>query len=226
MMTINNVSMNNTNLNVTSRTSVSSYSEAKALQSQLTGKQQNLNRLSSDGEMSATEKEKERRKIQREIAELNRKLQQERMKEKKEAEEAAKEQSKKKIIKEELLESKASSEHKEDEDKTVSLTSSKTEKKSVNSGIPVVTIKNVLAAVSDVDLETVQDNVTQQTENRQNILAAEIQSDELYGTNTASKKEELSNMQRQQPIQIESIGHQPERVTPSMDFGSKIIIRE
>ena len=79
MMMINNVSMNNTNLNVTSSTSVTSSSEAKALQSQLAGKQQNLNRLSSDSEMTAADKEKERRKIQREIAELNRKLQQERM---------------------------------------------------------------------------------------------------------------------------------------------------
>ncbi len=228
MMTINNVSMNNTNLNVTSSTSVTSSSEAKALQSQLAGKQQNLNRLSSDSEMTAADKEKERRKIQREIAELNRKLQQERMeeKEKEKAKEAAKEQSKKKVIREELLEQENSVEHKEDQTNKGDLPSDKKEEKTVNPGLPVVTIKNVLAAATDINLETVQENIAQQAENRQNILATEIRSDELYGTDTTSKKEELSDMRKQQPIRIESIGQQPEQVTPSLDFGSKIIIRE
>ena len=226
MMTINNVSMNNTNLNVTSSTSVTSSSEAKALQSQLAGKQQNLNRLSSDSEMTAADKEKERRKIQREIAELNRKLQQERMEEKEKAKEAAKEQSKKKVIREELLEQENSVEHKEDQTNKGDLPSDKKEEKTVNPGLPVVTIKNVLAAASDINLETVQENIAQQAENRQNILATEIRSDELYGTDTTSKKEELSDMRKQQPIRIESIGQQPEQVTPSLDFGSKIIIRE
>lgn len=226
MMTINNVSMNNTNLNVTSSTSVTSSSEAKALQSQLAGKQQNLNRLSSDSEMTAADKEKERRKIQREIAELNRKLQQERMEEKEKAKEAAKEQSKKKVIREELLEQENSVEHKEDQTNKGDLPSDKEEEKTVNPGLPVVTIKNVLAAASDINLETVQENIAQQAENRQNILATEIRSDELYGTDTTSKKEELSDMRKQQPFQIESIGQQPEQVTSSLDFGSKIIIRE
>lgn len=226
MMMINNVSMNNTNLNVTSSTSVTSSSEAKALQSQLAGKQQNLNRLSSDSEMTAADKEKERRKIQREIAELNRKLQQERMEEKEKAKEAAKEQSKKKVIREELLEQENSVEHKEDQTNKGDLPSDKKEEKTVNPGLPVVTIKNVLAAATDINLETVQENIAQQAENRQNILATEIRSDELYGTDTTSKKEELSDMRKQQPIQIESIGQQPEQVTPSLDFGSKIIIRE
>lgn len=226
MMTINNVSMNNTNLNVTSSTSVTSSSEAKALQSQLAGKQQNLKRLSSDSEMTAADKEKERRKIQREIAELNRKLQQERMEEKEKAKEAAKEQSKKKVIREELLEQENSVEHKEDQTNKGDLPSDKKEEKTVNPGLPVVTIKNVLAAATDINLETVQENIAQQAENRQNILATEIRSDELYGTDTTSKKEELSDMRKQQPIRIESIGQQPEQVTPSLDFGSKIIIRE
>lgn len=226
MMTINNVSMNNTNLNVTSSTSVTSSSEAKALQSQLAGKQQNLNRLSSDSEMTAADKEKERRKIQREIAELNRKLQQERMEEKEKAKEAAKEQSKKKVIREELLEQENSVEHKEAQTNKGDLPSDKEEEKTVNPGLPVVTIKNVLAAATDINLETVQENIAQQAENRQNILATEIRSDELYGTDTTSKKEELSDMRKQQPFQIQSIGQQPEQVTPSLDFGSKIIIRE
>ena len=226
MMMINNVSMNNTNLNVTSSTSVTSSSEAKALQSQLAGKQQNLNRLSSDSEMTAADKEKERRKIQREIAELNRKLQQERMEEKEKAKEAAKEQSKKKVIREELLEQENSVEHKEDQTNKGDLPSDKKEEKTVNPGLPVVTIKNVLTAATDINLETVQENIAQQAENRQNILATEIRSDELYGTDTTSKKEERSDMRKQQPIRIESIGQQPEQVTPSLDFGSKIIIRE
>ena len=72
MMTINTVSM-----------------ESKALQMQLTGKQQNLNKLSSDAELTASDKEKERRKINREIAELNRKLRQEQLKEQEEKFQAA-----------------------------------------------------------------------------------------------------------------------------------------
>lgn len=42
--------------------------EAKDIQNQITSKQQNLNRLSTDSEMSAEEKAKERQEIQKQIA--------------------------------------------------------------------------------------------------------------------------------------------------------------
>ena len=70
------------------------------MENQLTNEQQRLNRLSSDGHMTTEEKEKERREIQRQIAELNRKLNQKRLEEK--AREVAIEQEQKKVIKEEL----------------------------------------------------------------------------------------------------------------------------
>ena len=89
-MTINTVSTNS--LSVAS-------AESKTLQTQIAGKQQSLNKLTSDAEMTVSEKEKERRKINQEIAELNRKLRQEQLKEQEDSRELKKEQERKKIIK-------------------------------------------------------------------------------------------------------------------------------
>lgn len=216
-MTINNVSTNSLSI---------ASAESKTLQTQIAGKQQSLNKLTSDAKMTVSEKEKERRKINQEIAELNRKLRQEQLKEQEDSRELKKEQEKKKIIKEELLQEL--NPKKEDTPASSSELQEDTaqEDTSAATDIPVVTLKNVLSADSAIKLSKVEEQISHDMEGRQDILAAEIQSDELYGMDTTAKKEELSNMRRKEPFQIESLHQKEDNSIPTMDLGSKIIIRE
>lgn len=229
MMAINNVSMNTAVSNISTKAAVTASKESKNLESQLTNEQQRLNKLSSDGNMTTKEKEKERCEIQREIAELNRKLKQERLEEKEEAKEAAKEQEKKKIIREEMFEKTDSKEKTDSNDKTEETTSTQSKEASVNDtdkDLPLVTLKNVLTASSMVEQSDVLENTSHQLESQKNILQAEIQSDTLYGTDTTAKKEALSELRQKETLQIEVLNQQPEQITPNLNFGSKIIIRE
>ncbi|MBQ8039114.1 MAG: hypothetical protein IJ274_04485 [Lachnospiraceae bacterium] len=226
-MTINTVSMNR----IPTNPSNASTLESSKLQTQLTTKEQSLNKLSSDNSMTAQDKEKERREIQREIAEINRKLKLKRMEEKQEAKEAAKEQDKKRIIKEELLEeadSDSNDKKKADElEKTSKNNSANTEKEdALTKDIPLVTLKNVLTADSQVTQNVVQNNAGKQLEHQKEIIKAEMQSDTLLGTDTTAKKEALTNLRKKEDLQIEVLNNRSETVTPDLQFGSKIIIRE
>ena len=216
-MTINTVSTNS--LSVAS-------AESKTLQTQIAGKQQSLNKLTSDAKMTVSEKEKERRKINQEIAELNRKLRQEQLKEQEDSRELKKEQEKKKIIKEELLQEL----NPKKEDTPASSSESQEdiaqEDTSAATDIPVVTLKNVLSADSSIKLSKVEEQVSRNADGRQDILAAEIKSDELYGMDTSSKQEELSAMRRHKPFMIESLHKKEDSSVPTMDLGAKIIIHE
>lgn len=216
-MTINNVSTNSLSI---------ASAESKTLQTQIAGKQQSLNKLTSDAKMTVSEKEKERRKINQEIAELNRKLRQELLKEQEDSRELKKEQEKKKIIKEELLQELNPKKEDTPASSSESQEDTAQEDTSATTDIPVVTLKNVLSADSAIKLSRVEEQISRDMEGRQDILAAEIQSDELYGMDTTAKKEELSNMRRKEPFQIESLHQKEDNSIPTMDLGSKIIIRE
>jgi len=216
-MTINNVSTNSLSI---------ASAESKTLQMQIAGKQQSLNKLTSDAKMTVSEKEKERRKINQEIAELNRKLRQEQLKEQEDSRELKKEQEKKKIIKEELLQELNPKKEDTPASSSESQEDTAQEDTSATTDIPVVTLKNVLSADSAIKLSKVEEQISRDMEGRQDILAAEIQSDELYGMDTTAKKEELSNMRRKEPFQIESLHQKEDNSIPTMDLGSKIIIRE
>ena len=216
-MTINNVSTNSLSI---------ASAESKTLQMQIAGKQQSLNKLTSDAKMTVSEKEKERRKINQEIAELNRKLRQEQLKEQEDSRELKKEQEKKKIIKEELLQELNPKKEDTPTSSSESQEDTAQEDTSAATDIPVVTLKNVLSADSAIKLSKVEEQISRDMEGRQDILAAEIQSDELYGMDTTAKKEELSNMRRKEPFQIESLHQKEDNSIPTMDLGSKIIIRE
>ena len=216
-MTINNVSTNSLSI---------ASAESKTLQTQIAGKQQSLNKLTSDAKMTVSEKEKERRKINQEIAELNRKLRQEQLKEQEDSRELKKEQEKKKIIKEELLQELNPKKEDTPTSSSESQEDTAQEDTSATTDIPVVTLKNVLSADSAIKLSKVEEQISRDMEGRQDILAAEIQSDELYGMDTTAKKEELSNMRRKEPFQIESLHQKEDNSIPTMDLGSKIIIRE
>lgn len=200
--------------------------ESKTLQMQLTGKQQNLNKLSSDAEMTASDKEKERRKIKQEIAELNRKLRQERLQEQEDNKELKKQQEKKKVIKEELMQKMNPKQKDDSEISTDSKTKASKEDKPANTDMPVVTLKNVLSADNAITLSNVEEQVSRDMDNKEDILASEIQSDEIYGTDTSSKREQLSNMRRKEPFTIESLHKKEDTSIHSMDLNTKIVIRE
>ena len=217
MMTINNVSTNSLSI---------ASAESKTLQTQIAGKQQSLNKLTSDAKMTVSEKEKERRKINQEIAELNRKLRQEQLKEQEDSRELKKEQEKKKIIKEELLQELNPKKEDTPASSSESQEDTAQEDTSAATDIPVVTLKNVLSADSAIKLSKVEEQISRDMEGRQDILAAEIQSDELYGMDTTAKKEELSNMRRKEPFQIESLHKKEDTSVPTMNLGAKIIIHE
>lgn len=216
-MTINNVSTNSLSI---------ASAESKTLQTQIAGKQQSLNKLTSDAKMTVSEKEKERRKINQEIAELNRKLRQEQLKEQEDSRELKKEQEKKKVIKEELLEKMNSNTKETSDTASDSPDNNGREDTKAVENIPVVTLKNALSADTAIRLSNIEEQVTRRVDNQQDILASEIASDELYGMDTTAKKEELSNMRRKEPFQIESLHQKEDNSIPTMDLGSKIIIRE
>ncbi len=216
-MTINNVSTNSLSI---------ASAESKTLQTQIAGKQQSLNKLTSDAKMTVSEKEKERRKINQEIAELNRKLRQEQLKEQEDSRELKKEQEKKKIIKEELLQELNPKKEDTPTSSSESQENTAQEDTSATTDIPVVTLKNVLSADSAIKLSKVEEQISRDMEGRQDILAAEIQSDELYGMDTTAKKEELSNMRRKEPFQIESLHKKEDTSVPTMNLDAKIIIHE
>ena len=166
-MTINNVSTNSLSI---------ASAESKTLQTQIAGKQQSLNKLTSDAKMTVSEKEKERRKINQEIAELNRKLRQEQLKEQEDSRELKKEQEKKKIIKEELLQELNPKKEDTPTSSSESQEDTAQEDPSAATDIPVVTLKNVLSADSAIKLSKVEEQISRDMEGRQDILAAEIQS--------------------------------------------------
>jgi len=223
-MTINTVSMNRIPTNPSNVSTI----ESSKLQTQLTTKEQSLNKLSSDTNMTAQDKEKVRREIQREIAEINRKLKLERMEEKQEAKETAKEQDKKRIIREELLEKTDSEsiDKKKAEEKDKSSDSNTENEDALTKDIPLVTLKNVLTAASQMTQNAVQNTAGKYLDGKKDILKAEMQSDSLLGTDTTAKKEALTNLRKKEELQIEVLNNRSEAVTPDLQFGSKIIIRE
>ena len=226
-MTINPVSTNR----LPTTPSNSSTLESNKLQTQLTTKEQRLNKLSSDNSMTAQDKERERKALQREITEITRKLKLERMEEKQEAKETAKEQDKKRIIREELLaETNSDSINKknaDEQEQSVGKISANTEKEDAHTkDIPLVTLKNILTADSQLAQNVVQDNAGKRLDAQKDTLRAEMQSDSLLGTDTTAKKEAMTSLRKKEELQIEVLNNRSEVITPDLQFGSKIIIRE
>lgn len=218
-MTISNVSLNNGVQNVKTSTVTTADSESKNLENQIANKQQRLNRLSSDAEMTAEEKAKERQEVQKQIEELNRKLRLLQMEKKEEAKETTEEQEKKAVLKEEML--KDSDEKKLGEEESAKIQ----EETKAKLYPPVENIQKILASDSIVQQTRVQESVARVKEGRENVLETEIKSDKLYGTDTTAKREELSESRRKEALEIE-VKEQP-RTQPNyiMDSGAKIIIR-
>ena len=135
-------------------------------------------------------------------------------------------QEKKKVIKEELLQ-KMNPESKEDSKVAGDSASDDRQKDDKNvEDLPVVTLKNVLSADSAVRLSAIEETASHNRERDEAVLDSEIQSDEIYGTDTSAKKEALSAMRRKEPFTIESLHKKEDTSVPTMDMGAKIIIHE
>ena len=186
------MSVNLTNLNKVSHNATAAMispidTETKNIMNQITNQQQSLNRLSSDSEMSAQEKAKERQEIQKQIAELNRKLKMLRMEKKEETKESEKEQEQKTILEENKEEVSKKEAEKNSFDEEI-------EKQQVKSNISPQNMQKLLEAGATVQRERIQQNVEQEEKAIQKILEAEIKMDQLYGTDTSIKKEKLYSL--------------------------------
>lgn len=219
-MAINNVTLNSGIQNITSTKVSTVDNEAKNLQTQLANKEQRLQRLTSDSELTAEEKAKERQEIQQQIAELNRKLKLLQMEQKEKAEEAAKKQEQKAVLQEEM---NAENTVKVSEEEAEESTKEQEEKRE-ELNPPVQNLQQMLAADSYVQQERVQSSVDRKKSGQENVLEAEIQSDALYGIDNHSKKERLSEMRREESLLVEVQERQKQANAPMA--GAKIIIKE
>lgn len=214
-MAVHSTSLNSATLNITSASVSLTDTEAKSIQNQITGKQQSLNRLSSDSEMSAEEKAKERQEIQKQIAELNRKLRMLRMEKKEEAKESGKEQKQKADLKDERIEEASQN------DVTKGI-----KEQQEKSNILPQNIQKMLEVGTLLQKERIQQTTDHKKELTEEILETEIKLDELYGTDTSAKKEQLSSL-----IKKASFEHKIDEQEETKPFlgknkNAKIIIRE
>lgn len=219
-MDINSISLNKVSHNVTSVAISPIDTETKNIMNQITNRQQSLNRLSSDSEMPAEEKAKERQEIQKQIAELNRKLRMLRMEKKEEAEEIEKEQ-KQKTASEENAKEKVS----QVEAEKISLVTD-TEKQQGKNTVSPQNIKKILESGSVLQKERIQQKVEQKEEAIQNVLEAEIKADELYGTDSTVKKEKLRVLIESKKNGFEIEEQQERRSRSSQKNSVKIVFRD
>ena len=181
-MVISSMDTNKISRNVSSVEISTIDTKTKDIMSQIMNRQQSLDRLSSDSEMSAEEKAKERQEIQKQIAELNRKLRMLRMEKEEETKESEKEQqsvSEENAPREVLREDKEESSVKEVKEQ---------QKENKNS---LKNIKEMLEAGTLLQRERIQQNIAQNEQATKNILEVEIKNDELHGVDVTDKKEKL-----------------------------------
>lgn len=219
-MAINPINFNKTAPGTTASAISPSDTGVKNIQNEITNKQQRLYRLSSDSEMSAEEKAKERQEIQTQIAELNRKLRMLRMEKEEELKDAEKEQEQKTVInenqKKELFQ--------KDNTKDISDEAIKEQSKKVN--IPPQNIQKMLVAGSLMQKERIQQSVIHKKEATERILESEINLDELYGTDTSKKSEQHSASVKQEPFELTIKEPQKKQGFSGNNSSVKITIRE
>lgn len=233
-MAVNPISSTNTSINTPASFISQTDSETKSIQNEITTKNQRLNRLTTDAKMSAEEKAKERQEIQKQINELNRKLELlrkeqeeedkrvQKMQEKKNA--AAKKQAEaisskedKKIISEKL----SDEDLKKDEEAKESF-KEQTEKTTM----PPQDIQKLLEVGTLIQKDLIIQSTQRQKDAAENVLAAEIKSDKIYGSDTSDKREKLSSMIKQ-PVPKVQIEEKPEpKQMTSGKISGKVVISD
>ncbi|MBQ9118609.1 MAG: hypothetical protein IJY09_00950 [Lachnospiraceae bacterium] len=219
-MSISNITLNNNLPSISSAPVSTADTESKTLQTQLAQKQQHLNRISSDSELSSEKKAKERQELEQQIAELNRKLKLLRMEKEEEAEKAKKEQEQKM----ELLENATErSSQKEARNEDSALQEQDTAPEPIE--ISAVNVHKLLVASSRLQQTRIQESAVQQKEHTENVLKSEITLDALRGSDTTQKEEKLEALRNTIDIDLE-----PKRPKHKTFFGtdsdSKIIVSD
>lgn len=93
-------------------------------------------------------------------------------------------------------------------------------------GISPKQLHKMLSTDFELQRERVLNRVAEDKEATEDVLRAEIKSDEIRGTDTKDKREKLVQMREQKPIQIETIDpHEKEAVSKPKN-GMKIVIKE
>ncbi|MBQ4282597.1 MAG: FlxA-like family protein [Lachnospira sp.] len=214
-MSISNVTVSGKTSAVSANVTASDI-ESKRLQSQIASKQQRLNSLASDDEISAEEKAKQRQEIKEQIAELNRKLELKRQEKEAEEKKAAKEAEDRAVVREDMLNGVKKDESKKTEDGNVI--------DSQDKEFSVKNIHNILSANSLVNKERVQESVARQKEGYENVLESEIKLDKMHGEDTEEKEDKLKASIRSQDILVKSADS--DLAAAGVQVGGKIIIRE
>lgn len=207
---------------VTPSTATSNITSAsKNLQNQILIKQQNLKKLSTDSNLSIDEKEKQRQKIQKEIEELKRKLEQ--IRSKQEATEKAEKAEQKKELEIEKTAEKLE-EKKENED-TASFKMYENKKEAIE--LSADEVQKMLDTNLLLKEDMIQQGAEYDQQNTVRILSSEIRQDEIHGTDTSSKKEELKELREKENFWVEAKykNKEPE-VPPIVSPDMQIVIEQ
>ena len=213
-MTIGKVTLNQINPTPAVSAESTATSNSKNIQNQITTKEQHLDRLSSDDKLSAAEKEKKRREIQKEIDELNRKLELMRMRKEEAEKKAEAKQQKADARKAELLaktaanadstkqissekaaepiEKAATDQQKADASKPVE------DEKPKRVDMPIEDVQKMLTADYELQKELTQKHVDTQVERKVNVIESEMKQDERLGADTKAKEAEIEAIETKQ----------------------------
>lgn len=229
-MAINPISSNITSMNTPASFVSQADSETKSIQNEITNKNQRLNRLSSDAKMSAEEKAKERQEIQKEINELNRKLELLRKEQQEEDKRLQKEQEEKAAIAQRQAEAISSKEEKKVISKELSEEDSQKEEKykeqTQKSILPAKDVQKLLEAGTLIQKEQIIQSTQRQKDAAENVLAAEIKSDKIYGSDTSDKREKLSSMIKQPVPRVQIEEKEEPKSGQKSNFSGKIVISD
>lgn len=222
-MAIQSVSMNNDFSNLTAAKTASTDTGSKTLQNQIANKEQRLNRLSSNSELSAEEKAKERQELQKQIAELNRKLRLLRMEEAEEEKKIRKEQEQKAALREEM---QISSIQKDSLTEPTQKDTKNQEEKLEPVELPSKSIQKILTANASLQKNLVKNQVRKQKEHTEHILESEIKMDEIYGNENTFKQAELDSLRKDSAFNIEAVNAPKQRQSVGISDKAKVIVVE
>jgi len=213
-MTIGKVTLNQINPTPAVNAESTATSNSKNIQNQITTKEQHLNRLSSDDKLSAAEKEKKRREIQKEIDELNRKLELMRMRKEEAEKKAESQQQKADARKAELLAkdiAKADSTKQISSEKAAEAIEKSTtdqqkadatkpveDEKPKRVDMPIEDVQKMLTADYELQKELTQKHVDTQVERKVNVIESEMKQDERLGADTKAKEAEIEAIETKQ----------------------------
>lgn len=196
--------------------------KSRTLETQLANQQQRLNKISGDSQMSEQEKAKERQKIEQQIAELNRKLRMEELKEEEQEQKVEKEQDSKIVAEEDTRAGDVRTENDQEKEEAQRTE----ERKAEADRISPESVYRMLSVNSDIQMDRVMERTARKKDGAENVLEAEIGLDRIRGTENPAKKEQLSEMRREKPFEMEILEVAQESNILGDNTGRKIIIRE